>query len=168
MTVSIGQGTTTISVSFVHCGPGHGISVGSLGKYSDEKDVDGVHVSNCTINGTQNGVRVKTWPGAPQGQGSNLVFEDIAMINVSNPIIADQEYCPSNTYKTMKPSRAKLGDMKFKNISGTYRSKFAVSLLCSSDVPCESVQVVDISLHSTVAEESETYNFVTRGGIDGL
>ncbi|XP_054790668.1 exopolygalacturonase-like [Prosopis cineraria] len=166
--VSIGPGTTNLSVSFVHCGPGHGISVGSLGKYPDEMDVDGVHVSNCTINGTQNGVRVKTWPGAPHGQASNLVFEDIAMINVSNPIIVDQEYCPSRTCKTMKPSGVKLRDMKFKNISGTYSTKFAVTLLCSSDVPCENVQMVGINLNSTVLQDFETYSFVTRGGIDGL
>ena len=73
----------------------HG-SVGSLGKEPNEKEVVGVYVSNCTINGTQNGVRIKTWPGAPPNHASNLVFEDIKMINVSKPIIIDQIYCPSN------------------------------------------------------------------------
>lgn len=79
-------------------------SVGSLGKSSGEMDVVGIHVSNCTINGTQNGVRIKTWQGAPPSQASNLVFEDISMINVSNPIIIDQQYCPSGTCNTKEAS----------------------------------------------------------------
>ncbi|RDX88502.1 Exopolygalacturonase, partial [Mucuna pruriens] len=69
--VSIGPGSTNIYVSFVHWS-----SVGSLGKRS-----------NCTINGTMNGVRVNTWSGAPPSSASNLVFENITMINVLNPII---------------------------------------------------------------------------------
>jgi len=35
--------------------------VGILGKSSNEKDVAGVHISNCIINGTKNGVRVKAF-----------------------------------------------------------------------------------------------------------
>lgn len=72
-------------------------SVGSLGKYQNEADVVGVVVRNCTISNTQNGVRVKTWPGSPESVASNFTFEDIVMINVSNPIIIDQEYCPSGS-----------------------------------------------------------------------
>lgn len=60
----------------------------------------GVNVRNCTINGTQNGVRIKTWPGAPASTASNFTFEDIVMNNVSNPIIIDQEYCPSHSCKS--------------------------------------------------------------------
>ena len=73
--------------------------MGSLGKYKNEKDVVGISVQNCTIKGTQNGIRVKTWPGAPASNASNMRFEDIFMINVSNPIIIDQEYCPSHSCK---------------------------------------------------------------------
>lgn len=78
--------------------------MGSLGKYSAEKDVVGVRVKNCTINGTQNGVRIKTWPGSPASKASSFWFEDIVMINVSNPIIIDQEYCPWSTCTSSKVS----------------------------------------------------------------
>ncbi|XWS14121.1 hypothetical protein CRYUN_Cryun36dG0096100 [Craigia yunnanensis] len=80
--VSIGPGSNNISVSNVQCGSGHGISVGSLGKYKKEKNVVGI---SCTIKGTQNGIRMKTWAGAPESNASNMTFEDIFMISVSNP-----------------------------------------------------------------------------------
>ena len=86
--------------------------MGSLGKYKNEKDVVGISVQNCTIKGTQNGIRVKTWPGAPASNASNMRFEDIFMINVSNPIIIDQEYCPSHSCKTSEVIVEKLNQRK--------------------------------------------------------
>lgn len=84
----------------------HG-SVGSLGKYKNEEKVDLIRVSNCTINGTQNGVRVKTWPGAPPSEASNMIFENIVMTNVTSPIIIDQEYCPSQQCDIQKVHKQK-------------------------------------------------------------
>ncbi|XP_077250778.1 putative galacturan 1,4-alpha-galacturonidase SALK6 isoform X2 [Tasmannia lanceolata] len=83
--VSIGDGNTDISIEGVTCGPGHGISVGSLGKYARETGVTGVHVKNCVLTGTTNGVRIKTWNRSPTLKASNFTFEDITM-NKSNPI----------------------------------------------------------------------------------
>jgi hypothetical protein len=67
-------------------------SVGSLGKYPDEKDVRGVVVTNCTLRNADNGVRIKTWGGSPPSQASNILFQDIIMDNVKRPIIIDQTY----------------------------------------------------------------------------
>ena len=50
--ISIGPGSRTIRVHGVRCGPGHGISVGSLGRYPGEEDVRRLRVANCTIAGT--------------------------------------------------------------------------------------------------------------------
>ncbi|GAY61202.1 hypothetical protein CUMW_208020 [Citrus unshiu] len=58
--VSLGQGSKNILVSDVFFGPGHGISVGSLGKDTKDEEVVGLTVRNCTFTGTSNGVRVKT------------------------------------------------------------------------------------------------------------
>lgn len=71
-------------------------SIGSLGKYPNEADVRGITVKNCTLTGTENGVRIKTWPGSPPSAASKLVFNDIVMNNVKKPIIIDQDYDPHN------------------------------------------------------------------------
>ncbi|KAE8807824.1 exopolygalacturonase-like [Hordeum vulgare] len=58
-------GNQNIHIARVHCGPGHGMSVGSLGRYVGEGDVTGIHVTDMTFVGTMNGVRVKTWENSP-------------------------------------------------------------------------------------------------------
>lgn len=92
--VSIGDGCTNLHIEGVKCGPGHGISVGSLGRNKNEKPVIGVFVKNCTFTGTQNGVRIKTWPDSQPGEVADLHFEDLIMDKVENPIIIEQDYCP--------------------------------------------------------------------------
>jgi galacturan 1,4-alpha-galacturonidase len=87
------SGTKDVHISNVVCGPGHGISIGSLGKNNGD-DVNGVVVKNCTFRGTTDGVRIKTWAAPSLGTASNFVFQDIFMDQVGNPIILDQEYCP--------------------------------------------------------------------------
>ncbi|KAF4380127.1 hypothetical protein F8388_018251 [Cannabis sativa] len=62
--ISIGDGTKQLKITKVTCGPGHGISVGSLGKYQNELPVEDITVTDCTFKGTSNGVRIKTWQGS--------------------------------------------------------------------------------------------------------
>ncbi|RWW70174.1 hypothetical protein BHE74_00022161 [Ensete ventricosum] len=93
--ISIGPGCSNLTIFNVLCGPGHGISVGSLGRNVNEKDVIGLTVRQCTLTGTTNGLRIKTWPSsASRLKATGFVFEDIIMNNVNNPIIIDQNYCP--------------------------------------------------------------------------
>lgn len=90
--VSVGRGSNNVTVERVICGPGHGLSVGSLGKYKNEEDVSGIHVRNCTMLETDNGLRIKTWGGSDPSKAVDIKFEDIIMQNVKNPIIIDQNY----------------------------------------------------------------------------
>ena len=93
--ISFGDGAQDITVNQVTCGPGHGISVGSLGKYQSEEPVSGIRVTGATLSNTDNGVRIKTWPASSSGVASDIHFEDVVMNNVANPIIIDQNYCPN-------------------------------------------------------------------------
>ncbi|KAJ4957336.1 hypothetical protein NE237_014119 [Protea cynaroides] len=142
--ISVGQGSTNITISRVRCGPGHGISIGSLGKYPDEKDVTGVIVRNCTLTNTDNGVRIKTWPGSPPSLAKGFLFEDIIMENVRNPIIINQQYCASSSCSTKEVT-----DVHFRDIRGTSASKVAVNIACSSALPCQNIELFNINLQST-------------------
>ncbi|XP_015881036.3 exopolygalacturonase [Ziziphus jujuba] len=144
--ISLGDGAKQITVVKTTCGPGHGISVGSLGKYPNEEPVEGVFIRNCTLTNTQNGVRIKTWPDSHEGTASDMHFEDIIMNNVGNPILIDQEYCPWNQCKLSVPSKVKLSKVSFKKITGTSSTPVAVKLVCSGGVPCENVEVADVNL----------------------
>ncbi|XP_004514023.1 polygalacturonase-like [Cicer arietinum] len=145
--ISLGDGSTQITIQNVTCGPGHGISVGSLGKYPNEDPVVDLIVKNCTLNNTDNGVRIKTWPGTSViSIASHLHFEDIVMVNVSNPIIIDQQYCPWNQCSKQSPSKIKIKKVIFKNIRGTSATQEGVSLIRSRGVPCEAVVLSDINL----------------------
>ncbi|KAG5111305.1 hypothetical protein JHK82_040528 [Glycine max] len=145
--ISLGDGSKEVTILNVTCGPGHGISVGSLGKYSNEDSVEDLIVKNCTLKNTSNGLRIKTWPGTTIiSLASDLHFEDITMINVSNPIIIDQEYCPWNQCSKQSPSKIKISKVTFKNIRGTSATQEGITLVCSSGIPCETVELSDINL----------------------
>ncbi|XP_065862364.1 exopolygalacturonase-like [Euphorbia lathyris] len=144
--ISIGDGSSRINIVDVSCGPGHGISIGSLGKYQNEEPVSGVSIKRCVINNADNGVRIKTWPGMYKSIASNMVFEDITMNNVSNPILIDQMYCPSNHCNKQTQSNVKLSKISFKNIRGTSFTPKAIQLICSKQYPCEEVDLGGINL----------------------
>ncbi|PIN06100.1 Polygalacturonase [Handroanthus impetiginosus] len=127
--VSVGHmhGSTNVTINKITCGPGHGISVGSLGKEPKEPDVKGPIVKNCTLKGTTNGIRIKTYPTSDPSRAAGILFQDIIMDKVLNPIIIDQNYGT----KSSIPSLVKI---------------IAVNLMCSSLVPCQNVHFHNIDL----------------------
>ncbi|KAL3583309.1 hypothetical protein D5086_014370, partial [Populus alba] len=94
--VSIGAGTTDLRIENVVCGPGHGISIGSLGKDLEEPGVQNVTVKNVTLTDSQNGLRIKSWGRPSNGFAKDILFQHVVMTNVQNPIVIDQNYCPDN------------------------------------------------------------------------
>lgn len=144
--ISVGDETEQLHITKVTCGPGHGISIGSLGANANEKPVVGVFVTNCTFVSTDNGVRIKTWPNSQPGVVSDVHFEDIIIQNVSNPVIIDQLYCPNGKCNKDLPSQVKISKVTIQNIKGTSRTQSAVTLLCSKGSPCEGVEVGDIDI----------------------
>lgn len=52
-------------------------------------------VKNVAFSGTKNGLRIKTWARPCNGFVNGILFQHAVMDNVRNPIIIDQNYCPS-------------------------------------------------------------------------
>ncbi|KAE8710678.1 Polygalacturonase [Hibiscus syriacus] len=144
--ISIGDGAKNLDVTGVTCGPGHGISISSLGKFANEEPVEGTKVSNCTMTDTSNGVRIKTWACQFPGTASDMHFEDITVKNVSCPVLIDQKYCPWNKCKMNEESNVKLSNISFKNIHGTTALPEVVKLVCSGTFSCENVELADIDI----------------------
>ncbi|KAK3200120.1 hypothetical protein Dsin_023535 [Dipteronia sinensis] len=144
--ISIGPGTTNLWIQNVICGPGHGISVGSLGKKLQEAGVENVTVKSVTFRGTENGVRIKSWGRPSNGFSRNIVFEHVLMIDVQNPIIIDQNYCPDSKHCPHKASGVQISDVTNKDIHGTSASEVAVKFACSSKHPCFEITVEDVNL----------------------
>lgn len=71
-------------------------SIGSLAKDLEEEGVQNVTVTNAIFKGTQNGLRIKSWPRPSSGFVQGVQFIDAVMLNVQNPIVIDQNYCPRN------------------------------------------------------------------------
>ncbi|XP_054779486.1 polygalacturonase-like [Prosopis cineraria] len=144
--VSVGPGTSDLRIEHVACGPGHGISIGSLGREMEEPGVQRVTVKAVNLTGTQNGVRIKSWGRPSHGFVNRIVFHNIVMLDVHNPIIIDQNYCPDNINCPGQASGIKIGDVKYKNIPGTSASEVAVKFDCSSKHPCYSLRMEDVNL----------------------
>ncbi|KAF9611303.1 hypothetical protein IFM89_029741 [Coptis chinensis] len=144
--ISLSPGSENIYVANVTCGPGHGISVGSIGGDDGEQNVKGLIVKNCTLIGTTNGVRIKTWAKSKPNLVANITFEDIFMNNVDNPIFIDQEYCPSGSCDTEHSSNVQIRDVHYRNIWGTSSTKLAVHFVCSQSLPCQNLELKRIYL----------------------
>ncbi|KAI4383575.1 hypothetical protein MLD38_009395 [Melastoma candidum] len=143
--ISIGDGTSDIYVEGIHCGPGHGISIGSLGKDGSEDHAENIHVRNVHFRGTTNGVRINTWQGG-RGYVKNIIFEDIICHRVLNPITIDQFYSGHELLRIL-PSAVQIHNVTFSNIRGTSTSRKAIELACSLTQPCTDIILKDINLH---------------------
>ncbi|KAK9288232.1 hypothetical protein L1049_016681 [Liquidambar formosana] len=143
--ISIGPGNKNLWIERIACGPGHGISIGSLGNSLIEAGVNNVTVRNSIFTGTQNGVRIKTWGRPSNGFATNIAFRNIIMRQVGNPIVIDQKYCPYNQCPTQS-SGVKISQVRYKNIKGTSATPVAMTFNCSPSNPCTGIRLQDIRL----------------------
>ncbi|XP_040943776.1 exopolygalacturonase [Gossypium hirsutum] len=162
--IAILSDSSNIDISNVYGGPGHGISIGSLGKYTNEKNVNGVSVRKCTLNGTDNGIRIKSWESPISITASNFLFQDIFMYNVRNPIIIDQTYCPHPPCNRQTASHVQIRDVTYRNIFGTSSSEIAVSMQCSKKFPCKNIVMTDIKFgHHGIKKSLKSYCSYVNG-----
>ncbi|KAI4381498.1 hypothetical protein MLD38_007565 [Melastoma candidum] len=116
--ISIVAGSQKVYATNITCGPGHGISIGSLGSDNSAAYVSGVYLDGAKLIGTTNGVRIKTWQGG-LGSASQISFKNIEMQSVSNPIIIDQNYCDQAQPCKNQKSAVQVKDVVYENIRGT-------------------------------------------------
>ncbi|KAK9090371.1 hypothetical protein Sjap_023548 [Stephania japonica] len=141
--VSIQTGCSNVHVHHINCGPGHGISLGSLGKDKTVACVKDIVVENVTMQNTLSGVRIKTWQGGV-GTVRNVSFSNIQVTDVKVPIMIDQYYCDKRRCKNQTEAVAITG-VKYNQIVGTF-SVQPIHLACSNGVPCTNVDLIDIQL----------------------
>ncbi|KAI3936892.1 hypothetical protein MKW92_015226 [Papaver armeniacum] len=153
--ISIGPGTENLWIERVTCGPGHGISIGSLGMGLEEEGVQNVTVKDVEFTGTQNGVRIKSWGRPSKGFVKTVVFKHAVMNNVHNPIVIDQNYCPRNEGCPGQHSGVQISDVTFANIKGTSASQVAMKFDCSDINPCKGIHVENIMKQCTVYHKSK-------------
>ncbi|CAI0470468.1 unnamed protein product [Linum tenue] len=144
--ISIGPGATNLWIEGVSCGPGHGISIGSLGKEFHEAGVQNVTVRTVTFTGTENGVRIKSWGRPSTGFARNVLFQHAVMNNVQNPIVIDQNYCPGEKNCPGQDSGVKVSDVTYQDIHGSSQTEVAVKFTCSKASPCTGIRMEDVKL----------------------
>ncbi|CAJ1911403.1 unnamed protein product [Sphenostylis stenocarpa] len=155
--ISIVHGSKNVEATNITCGPGHGISIGSLGAGESKEIVSGILVNGAKIFGTKNGVRIKTWQGG-SGSASDIQFQNIEMENVTNPIIINQNYCDKKKKPCKKGKSAiQIKNVWYQNITGTSASDIAVKFDCSEKFPCQEITLQNIDLECEGGDDAEAW-----------
>ncbi|KAL5796989.1 hypothetical protein ACOSQ2_001809 [Xanthoceras sorbifolium] len=144
--VSIQTGCSNVYIHNVNCGPGHGISIGSLGKDNTKACVSNITVRDVTMHNTMTGVRIKTWQGG-SGSVKQVMFSNIQVSEVQTPIMIDQYYCDKSKCQN-ETSAVDVSDINYVNIRGTYTEQ-PVHFACSDSLPCTGVSLTTINLTPT-------------------
>uniref|UniRef100_A0ACD5TD92 Uncharacterized protein n=1 Tax=Avena sativa TaxID=4498 RepID=A0ACD5TD92_AVESA len=148
--ISIQTGCSDINIHNVNCGPGHGISIGSLGRYNTKACVSNITVRDVKMFRTMTGVRIKTWQGG-SGLVQNIRFANIQMSEVQTPIMIDQFYCDRTTC-TNQTSAVEVSGVQYENIRGTFTIKPA-HFACSDSSPCSDITLTGIQLRPLVVPQ---------------
>lgn len=165
--ISIVGNSSQIKVKNIVCGPGHGISIGSLGKSNSLCQVHNVHVNGAFISNTENGVRIKTWQGG-SGFVRKITFKNVWMENVSNPIIIDQYYCDSTKPCSNKTSNIRIDNISFVDIKGTSATEKAMTFACSDSYSCRKLYLEDVQLTSFSEDYTTSFCWQAYGSTSGL
>ncbi|XVE52194.1 hypothetical protein DITRI_Ditri02bG0103400 [Diplodiscus trichospermus] len=149
--ISIGDMTSDINISDINCGPGHGVSIGSLGRGGTEVQVKNIKVKGVNFKETTNGIRIKTWQTG-RGHVQNVSFSNINFTAVENPIIIDQFYCDvANTCSKTKTG-VQISDVSYSELFGTSKTKVGINLNCSDNVACTGITLDNVQLESTTPD----------------
>ncbi|XP_044976441.1 polygalacturonase At1g48100-like isoform X2 [Hordeum vulgare subsp. vulgare] len=141
--ISIQTGCSNIYIHNVNCGPGHGISIGGLGRDNTKACVSNVTVRDVNMFRTMTGVRIKTWQGGI-GLVQDIRFSNIQVSEVQTPIMIDQFYCDKRTC-TNQTSAVAVSGVQYENIRGTFTIK-PLHFACSDSSPCSGITLTGVQL----------------------
>nr|GMD67501.1 polygalacturonase QRT2-like [Ipomoea batatas] len=79
------------------------------------------------------------------GYARNILFDNIVMHNVTNPIIIDQFYC-DNPRDNRQVEAVRVSNVIYRNIRGTSARELAIRFECSKTVPCKGILLENVNL----------------------
>ncbi|KAL3435976.1 pectin lyase fold/virulence factor [Aspergillus tetrazonus] len=148
--VAFKPGCNYLTVTDITCTGSHGLSVGSLGKSSDDI-VQNVWVEGATMISSTKAAGIKTYPsGGDHGLSTvtNVTWKDVTVQNCDYAIQIQSCYGEDEDYCEANPGDAVLSGITFEGFSGTTSSKYdpvTGNLNCGEDGKCD-VSVVDYSV----------------------
>ncbi|KAG8051680.1 hypothetical protein GUJ93_ZPchr0001g32873 [Zizania palustris] len=146
--ISIQTGCSNVHMKNINCNPGHGISVGGLGKDNSLACVSDVYAEHINVENALYGVRIKTWQGG-MGSVRNVTFSNVRVANVATPIVIDQFYCDGGAAAGARcrnrTDAVEITGVSYRRVVGTYTYQ-PVHLACSDARPCTGVSMVDVRL----------------------
>ncbi|KAI4964860.1 hypothetical protein ZWY2020_058107 [Hordeum vulgare] len=146
--VSMAGNCTDVRLRYISCGPGNGISIGSIGETPVADRLEKIEVDTMFIANTTNGLLIKTWQDGC-GYARKVKFANVVMKNVSDPIIIDQ-------YRSEHP------------IPCGSTAKRAVTFSCSDVVPCRQVSLKDVNLKRLSGRGASAYCRSASGKAAGV
>jgi hypothetical protein len=158
--------SSNITISNDTFGSGHGCSIGS---FTDGGaggiGLNGLTVTNCTFNGTDNGIRLKSAVGRG-GVVENLTYSNLTMTNVPTPISIESYYPNVPSSAASSPSGAGMSEeptwknISFSNVTSVDNNSGANEgiLWGLPDIPISNVSFDNVDLTAALGME---INFAT-------
>ncbi|CAN6346003.1 unnamed protein product [Urochloa humidicola] len=168
--VSIVGNCTDVRLRAISCGPGHGISIGTLGVDNSIDYVEKIKIDTLFISNAENGVRVRTAKNGGDGFARKVKFESIIMRNVTNPIIVDQGNSndPSNSSEAVPAgTTVQVQQIEYVDITGTSASENAITFSCSDATPCKHLSLSNVNLTRVDGRNASSYCYNAFGRSSG-
>lgn len=157
--VAVNSGTNLLFTGMT-CNGGHGLSIGSIGNRKDNT-VRNVIFEHSKITNSDNGVRIKTISGAPQGLVQNVTYSDITLSNIADYGIDIQQNYLNSGPKAEPTNGIKVTQIHFNGIKGSVASSAQpVYVLCGTG-SCTDWTVAGVSISGGKA--SSCKNSPTKG-----
>ncbi|CDP19359.1 unnamed protein product [Coffea canephora] len=145
--------------------------LGYTGNWLKFERTNGLSIYGGTLDGQGTGIWACKNSGKNCPQGARVVLDDskikflfqhAVMVNVQNPIIIDQNYCPNRATCPGQGSGVRISGVTYQDVHGTSATKVAVNFDCSKKYPCSRISLEDVNL--TYKDQPAMASCVNAGG----